>query len=145
MSVIAFRPRRQVPSSDCTDSPVLLSGRFRSPTGRMGSMDGSLRPERLVLAPRGAFVAGVITGRLLDIDGSLVGMDSRRSRLAAHLVREAIGYVPVVRGFQVVLMGIVVDVGEARMSGPIVPAWPEDAPPLGEFHRRDRRELPGIR
>jgi hypothetical protein len=123
MTVIAFRPRRSTAPDAAPEVPVPLLGTFRSPSGRMGRMEGSLRVQRLVIVPRGAFVKGVFTGRLLDADGSLVGMDSRRASIGADLVREGHGYAPVVRPFQLALMGIVVEVEEATLSCPIVLPW----------------------
>lgn len=84
-------------------------------------MEGSLRVQRLVIESRGALVTGVFTGRLLDLDGSLVGVDARRETVAADLVREDGCYVAVVPAFPLVLMGMVVDVDETRIEG-IIPA-----------------------
>ena len=123
MTVIAFRPRRSAASDVAPDTPVPLSGTFLSPRGQRGVMEGSLRVERLVIAPRGAFVKGVFTGRLLDADGTLVGMDSQRATIAADLVRVDDGYAPFVRNFQLILMGIVVDVTEARVGHALVLPW----------------------
>jgi hypothetical protein len=123
MTVIAFRPQGSTGSDAVSDVPVPLSGTFRSPSGRVGRMEGSLRAQRLLVVPRGAFVEGVFTGRLLDVDGSLVGVDSRRATIAADLVKEGPGYAPVVRPFQLLLMGMIVDVDEATLSCPVVLPW----------------------
>jgi hypothetical protein len=115
MSVIAFRPRpvsgsrAAAPSSPGGEGTV-VSGTFRSPRGRSGSMTGHLRLQRLVIVPRGAFVTGVFTGELREPDGALVGVDSRRATAPADLVRDESGLRPVVRPLQLDLMGITVDI-----------------------------------
>ena len=110
MNVIAFRPRstRGLPSTPM-EQPV-VSGTFRSPRGRAGRMTGSVRLQRLVLVPRGAFVTGVFTGALHDDDGSLIGVESRRATVPADLVQNERGFRPWVRPFSLDLMGITVDV-----------------------------------
>ena len=84
-------------------------------------MEGFLRAHRLVIAPRGAFVSGVFTGELRDVDGSLVGVDSRRATAAADLVRERGGFAPVVRPFQLDLMGLTVEVDAIRIDPMLAP------------------------
>jgi hypothetical protein len=81
-------------------------------------MVGALRVSRLVVVPGGTFVTGVFTGELRDEDGSLVGVDTRRATIAADLVREDHGYLPVLRPFQLDLMGITVDVDATRIDPP---------------------------
>jgi len=73
-------------------------------------MTGSLRLQRLVIVPRGAFVTGVFTGELREPDGTLVGVDSRRASAPADLVSFDGGLRPVVRPLQLDLMGIAIDV-----------------------------------
>lgn len=110
MNVIAFRPRSaRGPSRPHREHPM-VSGTFRSPRGRAGRMTGSVRLQRLVLAPRGAFVTGVFTGELRDDDGSLIGVESRRATAPADLVQDERGFRPWVRPFSLDLMGITVDV-----------------------------------
>lgn len=111
MTVIAFRPRPrdgETPEQDlqCT----AFSGVFRSPRGRTGTMTGELRMHRLVIAPRGAFVTGVFTGTLLDFDGTVVGVDSRRRTVRADLLRGEDGLRAVIRPMQLDLMGLCVDI-----------------------------------
>ena len=110
MTVIAFRPRRnpEAPASDGDGIP--LTGTFRSPRGDEGVMTGHLRLQRLVLAPRGAFVTGVFTGELREPDGTVVGRGSRRTTAPADLVRDDLGLHPVVRPLELDLMGLVVHV-----------------------------------
>jgi len=119
MTVIAFRPR-PAPHRP-TDVPVPLEGTFRSPSGRTGRLVGSLRVQRLVVIPRGTFVSGVFAGELRDHDGSLVGVDSRRATIAADLVRQGQGYLPVLRPFQLDLMGITVDVSATPLDPELAP------------------------
>jgi hypothetical protein len=116
MTVIAFRRRPQASSERAADTPVPLEGTFRSPRGRLGHLQGTLRVHRLVIVPHGTFVTGVFTGELRDDDGSLVGVDTRRATIAADLVRQGEGYVPVLRPFQLDLMGIAVDVPATRVG-----------------------------
>lgn len=110
MNVIAFRPRSAPgPARTLMEQPV-VRGTFRSPRGRAGRMSGSVRLQRLVLVPRGAFVTGVFTGELRDHDGSLIGVESRRATAPANLVQDERGFRPWVRPFSLDLMGITVDV-----------------------------------
>jgi len=92
-------------------------------------MVGALRVHRLLIVPRGTFVTGVFTGELRDDDGSLVGVDTRRATIAADLVREGHGYLPVLRPFQLDLMGITVDVDATTID-------PEPAPSPSRSRRR---------
>lgn len=110
MTVIAFRPRRnpEAPASDGDGIP--LTGSFRSPRGDEGLMTGHLRLQRLVLAPRGAFVTGVFTGELREPDGTVVGRESRRTTAPVDLVRDDVGLHPVVRPLDLDLMGLAVHV-----------------------------------
>jgi hypothetical protein len=121
MSVIAFRPRprprRGTDDAAATavaatpgEEGTVVTGTFRSPRGRAGTMTGHLRLQRLVLVPRGAFVTGVFTGELREPDGSLVGVDSRRATVPADLVRDEDGLHPVVRPVRLDLMGIAIEV-----------------------------------
>ena len=137
MTVIAFRPRQRAASERAVDAPVPLVGTFRSPRGRLGHMVGALRVHRLVIVPRGTFVTGVFTGELRDHDGSLVGVDTRRATIAADLVRQGQGYLPVLRPFQLDLMGIMVDVDATTVDPALAPT-----PNPSRRHRR-QRTLPG--
>ena len=110
MTVIAFRPRPPAVAETAADTPVPLAGTFRSPRGRTGHLQGSIRVHRLVILPRGAFVTGVFTGELREEDGSLIGVDTRRATIAADLVPQGDSYLPVLRPFQLDLMGLTVDV-----------------------------------
>ena len=111
MTVIAFRPRPGRAGLRHPDGGgVAITGTFRSPCGRSGTMTGSLRLQRLVIVPRGAFVTGVFAGELREPDGTLVGVDSRRASAPADLVRDDRGLRPVVRPLQLDLMGIMIDV-----------------------------------
>ena len=144
MTVIAFRPRAPaVPDRPAgapapgLGTPVPVVGTFRSPSGRMGRMEGSLRVQRLVIVPQGVFVTGVLAGQLRDVDGSLVGVDSRRATAAADLVREDDGYAPVVRPFELDLMGLSVQLPPIRIDPLLAP--PDPAP----AHRPRRRDTSG--
>lgn len=111
MTVIALRPRK--PSGGGTPEgrqPPELVGVFRSPTGSPGVFTGSLRLERLILTPHGAFVSGVVTGELTTAGGVPVGRDSRQVTTAADLQRAEGRTQAVVRAFDVDMMGIPVHV-----------------------------------
>jgi hypothetical protein len=101
-------------------------------------MVGQLRLQRLVIAPRGAFVTGVFTGELREPDGTLIGVDSRRATAPADLVRDAEGMRPVVRPLRLDLMGFAIDIDPFAIE-------PSLAFPRGETHpgRRTRRALTG--
>lgn len=93
-------------------------------------MEGVLRVHRVVIVPRGVFVTGVFTGGLRDQDGTVVGVDSRRLTTPADLVREGDGYVPVVRAFTLDLMGLSVDLEEARIAASLtLSVWTAMPPP----------------
>ena len=62
-----------------------VQGTFRSPSGRAGTMRGWMRFGRFVTAGGQLCAAGVITGELIDADGSVVGVGSRR-RLAPAVI-----------------------------------------------------------
>jgi hypothetical protein len=111
MNVIAFRPRpsRSGPHAGADDGTA-IRGTFRSPRGRCGQMIGSVRLQRLVLVPRGAFITGVFTGELHEPDGTLIGVDSRRATAPADLLRDETGLHPIVRPLRLELMGIPVDI-----------------------------------
>lgn len=107
MTVIALRPRK--PSQGGTSEgrqPPELTGVFRSPTGAPGVFSGSLRLERLILTPHGAFVSGVVTGELTTAGGAHVGRDSRQVTTAAELRRADGRTQAVVLAFVVDMMGI---------------------------------------
>ena len=116
MTVIAFRPRPPAAPEPAADTPVPLAGTFRSPRGRTGHLQGSIRVHRLVIVPGGAFVTGVFTGELRDDDGTLIGVDTRRATIEADLVRLGDGYLPVLRPFQLDLMGLTVDVAATPVA-----------------------------
>jgi hypothetical protein len=105
MNVIAFRPHY----ARSLREPPMVHGTFRSPRGRAGRMTGSVRLQRLVLVPRGAFVTGVFTGELRDDDG-IIGVESRRATAPADLVPDERVFRPWVRPFALDLMGITVNV-----------------------------------
>ena len=121
MSVIAFRPRsarREAPGP--AEHPT-VRGTYRSPRGGSGHLTGSLRVQRLVLGPRGAFVTGVFSGELRDDDGTLVGVESRRACVRADLVQAEQGFRPIVRPFTLDLMGIAVDIDAFAVDAALVP------------------------
>jgi hypothetical protein len=81
------------------------AGTFRSPTGRTGRFSGTYRLERLSPGP---LATGVVTGRLVDADGTWVGLAARRTRAPAQV--DADGDVVLLRvgPFAVDLLGLAV-------------------------------------
>ena len=136
MNVIAFRPHYARPLTE----PPVVSGTFRSPRGRAGRMTGSLRLQRLVLAPRGAFVTGVFTGELRD-DGGIIGVESRRATAPADLVQGERGFRPWVRPCSLDLMGITVDVAGFAVDPALV--FPRLDPATRRPVAALRRQVPG--
>lgn len=134
MTVLAFSPRPRRGQRSSTSESTTITGTFRSPRGRSGAMVGSLRLERLVIAPRGTFVTGVFTGELREPDGSLVGVGSRRASAPADLVRDESGLRPVVRPLQLDLMGITIDIGSFAIEPAL--AFPRGDKNAGRRTRR---------
>lgn len=126
MTVIAFPRRPRAASARGADAPVPVTGRFRSPRGRTGHLEGALRVRRLVILPGGAFVTGVVTGELFDADGTLVGVDSRRVTLAVDLVRQGGFFVPVAHASRLDLMGLAVDLDPTVLDVPLALPWRSD-------------------
>jgi len=127
MTVIAFRPRPGSESSspaEGVEGQTAITGTFRSPRGGLGTMHGHLRLQRMVIAPRGAFVRGVFTGELLEPDGTPVGVDSRRCVVPADLTRCDGVLRAVVRPMQLDLMGIMVHVDAFVVSADMAFAPP---------------------
>jgi hypothetical protein len=106
-------------------------------------MTGHLRVQRLVLAPRGAFVTGIFSGELRESDGSLIGVGSRQATAPADLVRDGAGLRPVVRPLQLDLMGILVDV-RAFAIDPVL-AFPRGPCETGPRSRRPPHERALVR
>jgi len=107
MTVIAFRPRPRPGSprlDEFEDAP--FTGTFCTPLGRLATVEGHLRVQRLVLVPSGLFVTGVFVAELLEPDGTFIGIDSRRATVPADLVRRGDCLQPVVRATRLSLMGL---------------------------------------
>jgi hypothetical protein len=114
-------PRRR-PSPTVPEVATEVSGTFRSPTGRTGRFRGTYRLERLTAGP---LATGVVTGRLVDADGTWVGLAARRTRSPAEVeqddgvVRLRLGLLAVdLLGLSVLLEPLVLElrgpVGDAR-------------------------------
>jgi hypothetical protein len=85
-------------------------GTFRSPEGRRGWLIGSLRLERLLLTPHGAFVSGVVTGHLHSDAGGVVAVASRPVTTAADVLHAEGRTTARVRPFELDMIGIPVHV-----------------------------------
>ena len=140
MTVIAFRPRPPAGDAAPTGDQTDFRGTFRSPRGRLGTMSGQLRLQRLVITPRGAFVTGVFTGELHEPDGTFVGVDSRRCTVPADLQRCDGGLRAVVRPLRLDLMGITVSV-QSFVVGAEVALPPPPSPRRHAHDVADRRRV----
>lgn len=109
----ALAPERTLPSSGIS-TPV--RGTFRSPSGRSGTMTGSVRVERVVTTSGSLWVQGVFTGELLDADGSHIATSSRRHLACARIARDLEGAPTVVGPVQIDLLGL-------RVSVPAFVVW----------------------
>lgn len=83
MTVSPLRaPRRRSAGPPAPGLACEAAGTFRSPTGRTGRFCGTYRLERLSTGP---LATGVVTGRLVDADGTWVGLAARRTRAPAEV------------------------------------------------------------
>jgi hypothetical protein len=73
-------------------------------------MSGWLRLDRLVVAAEGLQAAGVFTGELIDADGTLIGVGSRRKTIPAAISRGEHGIVATCGPVDVDLLGLVVTI-----------------------------------
>lgn len=136
MSVIPLHPRRT--SSDRPRAPgsypvAGIRGSFRAPSGRTGTMTGSLRVERLLATSDRLWAEGVFTGALVDADGSHIGTASRRQRVPAVVAHDLEGHPVVIGPAEVDLIGLTVAVPAITVDaagqvgaefGPAEPAGP---------------------
>lgn len=95
---------------------VSVKGAFNAPSGRAGTFTGSYRLEHCVSLMGQLAVAGVLTGRLTDADGSEVGICARRTIVAAKA--EATGTAVCVQlvPLDVDLLGLLVSVPEISVD-----------------------------
>lgn len=99
------------PCSSVPRTGTPLHGSFRSPSGRSGTMTGSVRLEGVEATTAGGlWVRGVFTGELVDADGSHIGTTSRRQAAPARIARDLEGSPTVVGPLQVDLLGLTVTV-----------------------------------
>lgn len=110
MTVIAFRPRSARGEAEYAGRHLSVTGTFQSPRGRSGQMHGILRVQRCNPAPGGARVQGVFTAELREADGSVIGVDSRRTTVVADAVPDDRGLLLVVAPLELDLMGMTVHV-----------------------------------
>jgi len=120
VNVVAFRPRPGDDEPRGAEEGIPITGVLRSPNGRGGHLVGRFRVRRLVLAPRGAFVTGVVTGEMCDAEGVSIGVASRRVTAAADLLRTPDGLRPTVHALQLDLMGIPVTLHEFTIDPGVV-------------------------
>ena len=118
MTVIAFPPRPA--GADAADAGThhAVTGTFRSPRGRSGEMHGILRVAGLHLVPSGVRLTGVFTAELREADGSLIGLDSRRTTVATELVHRESGAQLLVGPLDLDLMGMTVHVQQFTIAPP---------------------------
>jgi hypothetical protein len=73
-------------------------------------MSGSVRVERVIDLPHVTALDAVVTGRLVDADGTPIGVGSRRQQVSAILVRDSDGTWFSAGPLQVDLLGLSVSV-----------------------------------
>lgn len=93
-----------------------ITGTFRSPRGHRGTMSGTVRVERVVDLPHVTALDAVVTGRLVDADGTPIGVGSRRQQVPATLVRDPDGTWLSAGPIQVDLLGLAVSVPAFTVS-----------------------------
>lgn len=119
MSVIPFPPPSGRPHPPPTaDAPLeaRVEGTFRSPRGRTGRMTGLVRLERFSASDSRLAAVAVVSGELLEPDGTTIGVGSRRVALPASLARESGRTAAVIGPVEVDLMGLTVSLPSFRVA-----------------------------
>ena len=112
MTVLPFAPDRDDPPSTPSGSTTRVTGTFHAPSGTLGSFTGSYRLERLRSESGQLAAAGVLTGQLVDVDGTMVAMGSRRHTAAAELSSDATQHRVQIGPVDVNIAGLMVSVDE---------------------------------
>ena len=126
MVVIPFARGRRRAKHTCV-SPLsrtaAMRGSFQAPSGRAGTMTGWMRLRRFVLESGRLRALAVFTGELFDVDGSRVGIGSRRMLVPVEMVRSKRGISVSIGPLDVDLMGLAVSVEAFSMelgtAGPV--------------------------
>ena len=129
------RTDAEPPARPSLTHATAVRGTFRSPKGKVGAMSGWLRLDRFVVAAEGLQAAGVFTGELIDGDGTLIGVGSRRKTVPASISHAERGIMATIGPVDVDLLGLLVTIRpfsvEARVPGR---AHPQEAT-VSPLHR----------
>lgn len=87
-----------------------IEGTFHSPRGHRGTMSGTVRVERILDLPHATALDAVVAGRLVDADGTPIGVGSRRQQVSATVVQDSEGTRLSAGPLQVDLLGLSVTV-----------------------------------
>jgi len=139
MTVIEFPRGRMDTATSSPGTPptgeARIYGTFRSPTGGAGTMTGWYRLGRFIAVSDKLYATGVFTGELLDADGTVVGVGSRRQSAAVDITRGVQGLMALIGPVDVDLLGLTVRVGtfavEPRRSSVIAHAVSDRADTAG--------------
>jgi hypothetical protein len=119
MTVIPFAPRAERPEPGTRPrlpADAVVTGTFRSPSGRAGTFTGTYRLERFVSQFGELAAAGVFTGVLTDTDGSHIGMGSRRHTAAVEVTASRTTLLARLGPVDVNLVGFLVTVAEMTLE-----------------------------
>jgi hypothetical protein len=119
MPVIPF-PQRHRHGAPAPARPLnreaRIHGTFRSPSGGLGTMTGSLRLDRFHVMSDRLCAAGVFTGELLDSEGTTIGVCSRRRTVPAEIARSLHDSSVVIEPVDVHLLGLTVSIPAFTMD-----------------------------
>ena len=125
MTVLPFpADRTSLPAPPAPTPPSTLAadgevrGAFSAPSGARGVFTGNYRMERLRSEFGQLTAAGVMTGELVDVDGTPVALGSRRHTAAAELVSDDSRHVVRIGPVDVNIAGFMVTVEEIEVSVP---------------------------
>jgi hypothetical protein len=125
MTVLPFpADRTSLPAPPAPTPPSTLAsdgevrGAFSAPSGARGVFTGTYRMERLRSEFGQLTAAGVMTGELVDVDGTPVALGSRRHTAAAELVSDDSRHVVRIGPVDVNIAGFMVTVEEIEVSVP---------------------------
>jgi hypothetical protein len=124
MTVLPFPSNGDLPASPPTaqastrSSNVEVSGTFAAPSGGRGLFTGSYRLERLRSEFGQVTAAGVMTGQLVDVDGTPVAVGSRRHTAAATLVSDPTKHLVRIGPVDVNIAGFMVTVEQVEVTMP---------------------------
>jgi len=124
MTVLPFPSDRALPTSPATAQASTLpsngevTGAFATPSGARGLFTGTYRLERLRSDFGQITAAGVMTGQLVDVDGTPVAVGSRRHTAAATLVSDETKHLVRIGPVDVNIAGFMVTVEQIEVTMP---------------------------